>query len=57
LVDHRNDQDERLALHIEIARIPDILRSQDADVADALIRLDARIGSGADTPNPSPINA
>ena len=57
IVDHRNAQDERLALHIEIARIPDILRSQDADIAGALIRLDARIGSGADAPYPSPIDA
>jgi hydrogenase-1 operon protein HyaF len=57
LMDHRNAQDERLALHIEIASIPDILRSQREDVADALVRLDARIDSAAGNPCPSPINA
>ena len=43
LVDHRNAEDERLALHIEISRIPEILRSQSEDIADAIVRLDARI--------------
>ncbi len=57
LVDHRNAQDERLALHIEISGVPEILRSQSEDVADALIRLDARIAAGAGAPDPFPTNA
>jgi hydrogenase-1 operon protein HyaF len=43
LLDHRNAEDERLALHIEISRVPEILRSQSEDIADAIVRLDARI--------------
>jgi hydrogenase-1 operon protein HyaF len=57
LVDHRNAQNERLTLHIEIASIPDILRSQSEDVADALLRLDARIDSAAGNPYPSQMTA
>jgi hydrogenase-1 operon protein HyaF len=57
LVDHRNAQGERLALHIEISSVPEILRSQREDVADALTRLDACIAAGAGAPYPSPTNA
>jgi hydrogenase-1 operon protein HyaF len=57
LVDHRNAQDERLALHVEISSVPEILRSQREDVADALTRLDARIAVGAGAQYPSPTNA
>jgi len=57
LVDHRNAQGERLALHIEIASVPEILRSQSEDIADALTRLDACIAAGAGAPNPPPTNA
>ena len=57
LVDHRNATDERLALHIEISSVPEILRSQGADIADALYRLDARLGLDADIPRPSPTTA
>jgi hydrogenase-1 operon protein HyaF len=57
LVDHRNAQDERLALHIEIASVPEILRSQREDIADALVRLDARITTAAGTAYPFPTNA
>jgi len=54
LVDHRNSQDERRALHIEVSTIPAILRSQDEDIADALIRLDACIASDSGAAYPSP---
>jgi hydrogenase-1 operon protein HyaF len=54
LVDHRNAEDERLALHIEICSVPEILRSQPEDIADAIVRLDASIAAGAGAPNPSP---
>lgn len=57
LVDHRNAQGERLALHIEISSVPEILRSQSEDVADALIRLDACIAADAGAPYPPPTNA
>jgi len=43
LVDHYNREDERVALHIEINRIPDILCAQTEDIADAVARLDARL--------------
>jgi hydrogenase-1 operon protein HyaF len=51
LVDHRNLEGQRLTLHIEIARIPDILRTQRQDVEDAIMELDARIAAGATEPN------
>ena len=51
LVDHRNLEGQRLTLHIEIARIPDILRTQPQDVEDAIMELDARIAAGAAEPN------
>lgn len=57
VVDHRNAQDERLVLHIEVSSVPEILRSQVEDVADALTRLDARINTGAGAPYPSPTTA
>ncbi|MEJ1364816.1 MAG: hydrogenase expression/formation protein [Candidatus Sedimenticola sp. (ex Thyasira tokunagai)] len=39
LLDHRNPDDERIALQIEITRIPDILCSRQEDVSDSLERL------------------
>ncbi len=49
LVDHRNTEDERLALHIEISSVPEILRSQREDIDDALVRLEACIANPAGT--------
>jgi hydrogenase-1 operon protein HyaF len=46
LVDYRNEEDQRLALHIEIASVPDTLRAQPRDVRDAIELLDARIEPG-----------
>lgn len=46
LLDHRNGDDQRLTLQLEIARIPRILLSQDEDLATALSTLDARLESG-----------
>jgi len=57
LVDHRNAHEERLALHIEISSVPEILRSQREDVADALTRLDARIAADASVAYPAPTSA
>lgn len=52
VVDHHNADGERIAMHIEITRIPDILRTQPQDVSDAVATLDARVGTG--TANPPP---
>jgi hydrogenase-1 operon protein HyaF len=49
LVDHRNTEDERLALHIEISSVPEILRSQGEDIDDAIVRLEACIADPAGT--------
>ncbi len=49
LVDHRNTEDERLALHIEISSVPEILRSQREDIDDAIVRLEACIADPAGT--------
>ncbi len=45
LVDYRNAQGERLALHLEIARVPEILCTQDEDLATAVATLDARLAT------------
>ena len=48
LVDHHSVDDERIALHIEICTIPDILRTQAQDVQDAVAALDARLAADAE---------
>jgi hydrogenase-1 operon protein HyaF len=40
LIDHRNADDQRIALQIEITPIPSILSAQQEDVRDAIERLD-----------------
>jgi hydrogenase-1 operon protein HyaF len=40
LIDHRNADDQRIALQIEITPIPSILLAQQEDVRDAIARLD-----------------
>jgi hypothetical protein len=57
LVEHRNTEDERLTLHIEISSVPEILRSQREDIVDAIARLDARLGPDAGITRPSPTTA
>lgn len=47
LVDHRNADGERLVLHVEIAEVPAILRTQAEDLRDAVAALDARLAAGA----------
>jgi len=46
VVDHRNADDERIALHIEITTFPEILRTQARDLNGAVAALDARIAAG-----------
>lgn len=43
LIDHRNADDQRIALQLEIARIPAILLTQDEDLEDAIVRLSERL--------------
>ncbi len=40
-VEHRDAEDRRLALHLEIARVPEMLMTPRADLADALTALRA----------------
>ena len=47
LVDHRNQEGERIALHIEIDRIPALLCTQPEDLRDAADRLDRRLAAVA----------
>jgi hydrogenase-1 operon protein HyaF len=47
IVDYANADDQRVALHIEVAEVPQILCAQSADLADGLAELDRRIGGGA----------
>lgn len=54
LVDHRNAEGERLVLHIEIAPVPAILRTQDGDIASAVAILDARMEAGPTNPSHRP---
>ena len=53
LIDHCNLEGQRLALHIEIATIPDLLRTQRQDVQDAISKLDARIEARAGDSDPT----
>jgi hydrogenase-1 operon protein HyaF len=46
VVDYRNADDQRLALHLEIARVPAILCTQDQDLETALTTLDDRLEPG-----------
>ncbi len=43
LVDHRNADDQRIALQIEITPIPAILKAQSEDVRDAIGRLEEKL--------------
>jgi hydrogenase-1 operon protein HyaF len=53
LIDHRNADDQRIALQIEITPIPSILLAQKEDVRDAIARLQDSLGPVVQqTPNP-----
>lgn len=49
VVDYANAEGERIALQIEVDQVPQLLRTQSADLADTLSALDARLreASGA----------
>ena len=50
LVDHRNAEDERLVLHLEVAAVPNILLTQEEDLAGAVAVLDSRMDAGLTKP-------
>jgi hydrogenase-1 operon protein HyaF len=53
LVEHRNADDQRIALQLEITPIPSILLAQKEDVRDAIARLQDSLGPVVQqTPNP-----
>ncbi len=47
VIDHYNAEGERIALHLEIDRIPSLLMTQAEDLAEATARLDAILGGEA----------
>jgi hypothetical protein len=50
LLDYRNVEGERLALHLEIAAVPQILRTQSEDLDSSIAALDARLQLGQGDP-------
>ena len=50
LVDYQNADAQRLTLHLEIAPVPEILRPQAQDLAEAIATLDARLDEGQSNP-------
>lgn len=50
LVDYQNAENQRLALHIEVAQIPRVLVAQPEDLATALAALDARLKGAEGAP-------
>ncbi|MBK1722264.1 hydrogenase expression/formation protein [Thiocystis violacea] len=50
LVDYRSGEGQRLTLHLEIAPVPELLRPQPRDLAEALTLLDARLEEDQGTP-------
>lgn len=47
IVDYANTEGQRVALHIEVAEVPQILCAQGADLADALAELERQIAETA----------
>jgi len=45
LIDYRITDDQRLALHLDIGDIPEILRAQRGDLETSIATLDARLGT------------
>jgi len=53
VVDYRDADDQRLALHLEIATVPQILRTDRATLSAGLQRLDAGLAGAGDPSPPS----
>lgn len=49
VIDHKNTEDERIALQIEVTHVPDILQSQQMDISDSISRLIDRLADGTDS--------
>ncbi|MCU7907078.1 MAG: hydrogenase expression/formation protein [Candidatus Thiodiazotropha sp. (ex Epidulcina cf. delphinae)] len=47
LIDHQNAEGERIALQIEINRVPEIVPSQTEDISDAITRLSMQLSPNA----------
>ncbi len=45
LVDHHNAEDERIALHVEVSRVPELLCTHPRDLQEAAEKLEARIAA------------
>lgn len=43
LIDHCNAEGERIALNIEVNRVPEIVQSQPEDISDSIIRLNGQL--------------
>jgi hydrogenase-1 operon protein HyaF len=54
LVDYANADDQRLALQIEVDEVPQILRTQHADLSDSLSALDASLEAASRAASPAP---
>jgi hydrogenase-1 operon protein HyaF len=54
LVDYANADDQRLALQIEVDEVPQILRTQRADLSDSLSALDASVEAASRATSPAP---
>jgi HupH hydrogenase expression protein, C-terminal conserved region. len=52
VVEYLNTDGQRVALHLEVDHAPRLLRSQPADLSDALAALDARLSAPDATPAP-----
>jgi hydrogenase-1 operon protein HyaF len=55
LIDHHNADGQRIAYHIEIANVPQVLSAQAEDVADGLRRLESAL-AGSVGPDNRPAN-
>ncbi|MEN8167272.1 MAG: hydrogenase expression/formation C-terminal domain-containing protein [Pseudomonadota bacterium] len=51
LVDHKNQAGERIALQIEVTRVPEILQAQSEDISESIARLDDQLKTAAGSPD------
>ncbi len=49
VVDHKNTEDERIALQIEVTHVPDILYSQQADISRSISELFDELNAASST--------
>jgi hydrogenase-1 operon protein HyaF len=51
IVDHKNQAGERIALQIEVTRVPEILQAQSEDISESISRLDDQLKAAAGLPD------